>query len=471
MSSVSKPVWVMLLLLLHLIYDISDSFRLRSIPSVITLTPHSSMCHRNNKGALLLPHSSLSKWRLQSAYKRDNIEGAVQEIKGSSPEEIIKTIQAEYGIDPTTFRRAFKKKSFKQHRFKRPIENYTFPTIEEQDAMYGKATNEEEQLEHDLWAYYGRTRPNPNNRLIYKKNRTAFSISEDIEPEITDPVILEEKRKNFERVRALLDEYKTKPRLGIRHKRMEKLQVKAEAARNRTLVIKAKEAAEAEAEMKANGGFRLRKPPPEPTLNLNRKVDRMLLHQLVNAKRLRNRALQRIENAFQPVVLRKLEGNNFTISSPMRNASGVNSSDVISTTTATTTTVATNMAIYNANASIFSDRSFFELGITDTQLMSNLYGMDILSPTKIQGIVLPALLNPTGTGASSASSTGTSSSTSSAARYGTTPVQQYQHQPQPHMTAVIQSNTGSGKTLAYLLPLLSRIDVNSSKVANTHLHN
>jgi hypothetical protein len=373
---------------------------------------------------------NVNKWRLYSGYKRDNIEGAVRQIDGSSPEEILKKIESEYGIDPTSFRRAFKKKTHKSHRFKRAIENYTFPTLEEQDRLYGKASSEEEQLQHDLWAYYGRTRPNPHNRDLYKKNKTVFTISEDIEPEITDPAILEEKRQNFARIRALLDEHKSKPKLGIRHKRLDKLKLRAERARNHTLEVKAKEAEAAEAEMKANGGFRLRKPPPEPRLNLNRKIDRMLLHQLVNTKRLRNRALQRIENAFQPVILRRLDSTNAT---PLRDPLRINSSEVPHVP----------MAIQNANVSIYSDRSFNELGVTDTQLMSNLYAMDILTPTKIQGIVLPALIS------------GHSSHSPSAAQ---------QQEGRKHVTAVIQSNTGSGKTLAYLLPLLSRIDANSSKV-------
>ena len=78
------------------------------------------------------------------------------------------------------------------------------------------------------------------------------------------------------------------------------------------------------------------------------------------------------------------------------------------------------------HSSLFTTKSFSDIGVDNKQVLQNLERMGIFYPTKIQELVIPALSNDD--------------------------------------DILIQAQTGSGKTLAFLLPLLRVVDPSKKKV-------
>lgn len=79
------------------------------------------------------------------------------------------------------------------------------------------------------------------------------------------------------------------------------------------------------------------------------------------------------------------------------------------------------------DSSLFSSTGFEVLGITDPVVLQNLKKMNVLVPTQIQAMAIPALLKA-------------------------------------QQNVILQAQTGSGKTLAYLLPLIASVDTTKKQV-------
>lgn len=84
-------------------------------------------------------------------------------------------------------------------------------------------------------------------------------------------------------------------------------------------------------------------------------------------------------------------------------------------------------ALQSEDSGLFSDSGFEALGIADPVILKNLEEMQVLVPTQIQALAIPALL-------------------------------------QARQNVILQAQTGSGKTLAYLLPLIDSVDTTKKQV-------
>ena len=142
-----------------------------------------------------------------------------------------------------------------------------------------------------------------------------------------------------------------------------------------------------------NSGFRLRKPPPpteEQLLAEKKKADAVVEREAaIKAKR----ALKRTTDDGQFV--------RFDFDSPDFNAK-------------------------NSSESLFSAKSFAEIGVSNPTILKNLEFSGIFNPTKVQELAVPLL--------------------------------------QSGKDVLVQAQTGSGKTLSFLLPLVDVIDTKSKKV-------
>jgi hypothetical protein len=363
---------------------------------------------------------------LYNGYARERVDDAVTQITGDNNIDIINSIREQYGIKPEIFRRVLRtKRNNNRHRFKRSDQNNitylkdrleNYENIQKEillskskrtmDKNFEKERDEErelidiEKLESDLWAYYGRKKPERSNRpppnpydVIKQKakNSSNFIMEDDNANAIMN--------ESYERVRSVLNEkFTDASRIGVRNKEINKLKKKIDVI------------SEANKEKIENmHDYRLRKPSEE--LNLNKKKDRIELHELLHTKQLRTRARLRIENAFQPYTI--LSTLNQTILSE------------------------DYMKSIPYNQSIYSSMSFNQLGIENPLILSNLHSMNCHIPTKIQELTLKTLR-----------------------------VDPKQNSDSPHvaLNSIIQSHTGSGKTIAYILPLLKFINISVSKV-------
>ena len=104
----------------------------------------------------LLKAAGASRGKQLSSFSRERTDEAVTEIKGPDTAAILQQLELQYGISPSTFRRATKVRG-SRHRFKgselKEAMDPRDPFVPE------KADSAEDQLENDLWAFYGRRRP------------------------------------------------------------------------------------------------------------------------------------------------------------------------------------------------------------------------------------------------------------------------------------------------------------------------
>jgi hypothetical protein len=270
------------------------------------------------------------RWKPVCSYSRERTDEAVTEIAGPNTEAILQQIEQQFGIPTSTFRRATKERG-KRHRFKgselKEAMDPRDPFVPE------KAASAEDQIENDLWAFYGRRRPKP------RPSRAAAAPEQALH-QLTD----EQKAMqaaNLERVRRILDENMNRTsRVGVRSKKILKIKTKLDREANLTGQLSTVE----------RDAYRIRK----PLLNLNKKEDRMELHKLLHTKKLRNRARIRLERAWSPCVF----------GAPLD---------------------------MHSNETIYSPTTFVDAGVTDAVVLTNLQAMGFALPTKIQGILARSL--------------------------------------------------------------------------------